>query len=48
MSLVGAISVLIGAVVVMSSRSVLARVNSAHEAPVVEAQNVALGGEALA
>ena len=46
--IVGAISVLIGAVVVMSSRSVLARVNSAHEAPVVEAQNVALGGEALA
>jgi MFS family permease len=46
--IVGGAAVLVGAVLVISGRKVLARVNAHHESPVVEAQNIALGEEALA
>ena len=45
--LVGGASVLVGAVLVIAGRKTLARANG-HEEPIAEAQDIALGGEALA
>jgi MFS family permease len=45
---VGGGAMFVAAIVIIAGHRVLARVNTAHESPVVEAQNVALGEEALA
>jgi MFS transporter, ACDE family, multidrug resistance protein len=45
---VGGGAMFVAAIVIIAGHKVLARVNTAHESPVVEAENVALGNEALA